>query len=212
MTTSSGKHLEGTSHAQIVSLMYKLITSSRGSDDLSEGFDRSRNRRRDELAQNRNLKSKYHLRFMLWLIFGCAEFQQKAAFDLGCKLTLTRNQDAAVIDNAAGVADARIKNDDIHWYETHYVPFIQLQGILSKQILSKTPLDLRYIEQPVFIKDVNNQNLWIFDLGSQESMSVPVLIIIGFQQRGRPDSKNLNNDTFCRLPVVSAQTVIGTEK
>ena len=40
----------------------------------------------------------------------------------------------------------------------------------------------------------------------------PVWIIIGFQQQDRQDSQNLNNDTFCRLPVVSAQCVIGTEK
>ena len=50
LTTSSGKHLEDISHTHIVSLMYKLITSSKGSGDLSTGFDRSRKRRRDELA------------------------------------------------------------------------------------------------------------------------------------------------------------------
>ena len=41
LTTSSGKHIEDISHAHLVSLMYKLITSSKGSDDLSIGFDRS---------------------------------------------------------------------------------------------------------------------------------------------------------------------------
>ena len=39
-TTSSLKHLEDIDHAHIVSLMYKLIISSRKSDDLSIGFDR----------------------------------------------------------------------------------------------------------------------------------------------------------------------------
>ena len=33
LTTSSGKHLEEISHAHIVSLMYKLLTSNKGSDD-----------------------------------------------------------------------------------------------------------------------------------------------------------------------------------
>ena len=47
LTTSSGKHLEEISHAHIVSLMYKLLTSSRDSDDLSIGFDRSRGRRKN---------------------------------------------------------------------------------------------------------------------------------------------------------------------
>ena len=39
-----------------------------------------------------------------------------------------------------------------------------------------------------------------------------IWINIGFQQQDRQDSQNLNNDTFCRLIVVSAQCVIGTEK
>ena len=56
LTTSSGKHLEDIRHAQIVSLMYKLITSSRGSDDLSIDFDRDRSRRRDELTRKKSLK------------------------------------------------------------------------------------------------------------------------------------------------------------
>ena len=43
LTTSSGKHLEDISHAHLVSLMYKLITSNKNSDDLSIGFDRSPN-------------------------------------------------------------------------------------------------------------------------------------------------------------------------
>ena len=50
LTKSSGKHLEDISHAHLVSLMYKLITSSKDSNDLSVGFDNSRNRRKDELA------------------------------------------------------------------------------------------------------------------------------------------------------------------
>ena len=62
------------------------------------------------------------------------------------------------------------------------------------------------------MKEVNNQNLWNFELGIQESMNTPMWIIIGFQQQDRQDSQTLNIDTFCRLPVVSAQCVIGTKK
>ena len=46
LTTSSWKRLEDFSHTHLVSLMYKLITSSKNSDDLSIGFDRSSARRR----------------------------------------------------------------------------------------------------------------------------------------------------------------------
>ena len=59
------------------------------------------------------------------------------------------------------------------------------------------------------MKEVNNQKLWNFELGSQESVIVPVWIILGFQQRDRQDSQNLNDDAFCRLPVASAQKIIG---
>ena len=62
------------------------------------------------------------------------------------------------------------------------------------------------------MKAVNNRNSWNFELGSHETMNVPIWIIIGFQQRDREDSQNLNNDCFCRLPVTSAQCIFGTEK
>ena len=93
LTTSSGEHLEDISHAHLVSLMYKLITSSKDSNDLSIGFNRSRNIRKDEIALNKNVKSKYHLRIMLKDVFGFAECQEKATYGLGYKLTLTRNKD-----------------------------------------------------------------------------------------------------------------------
>ena len=82
----------------------------------------------------------------------------------------------------------------------------------SNQILSKTPTELRFVEQSVFMKKVNNQNLWNFELGNQESMNVPIWIVIGLQQRDRQSSQNSNIDTFCRGPVTSSQAVIGTEK
>ena len=43
-------------------------------------------------------------------------------------------------------------------------------------------------------------------------MNVPIWIVIRFQQRDRQDSQNLNNDSFLRSPVFSAQCIIGTEK
>ena len=61
------------------------------------------------------------------------------------------------------------------------------------------------------MKEENNRNLWKFKLGNQESLNVPIWINIGFQQPDRQDSQNLNKDTSFRLPVVSAECVIGTE-
>ena len=134
LTTSSGKHLEDISHTHLVSLMYKLLTSSKNSDDLSIGFDRNRARRQDEMTDNKRVKCKYHVRIMLKDVFGFAEHQEKATYGLGYKLTLTRNKDEAVIDKVAVIAEAKIKIDHIHWYVPHYTPSIQQQSTLSKQI------------------------------------------------------------------------------
>ena len=62
LTTSSGKELENIDHAYIVSLVYKLLASSRDSNDLSIGFDRGRRRRQRELTNDKNMKGKYHVR------------------------------------------------------------------------------------------------------------------------------------------------------
>ena len=136
LTTSSGKHLEDISHAHLVSLMYKLIASSKNSDDQSLGFHRSRKIRKDELAQNKTVEGKYHVRILLKDVIGFAENQEKATYGLGFILTLKRNKDEAVIDKAGGIADARIKIDHIHCLLPQYTPSIQQQSTLSEQILS----------------------------------------------------------------------------
>ena len=212
LTTSSGKHLENIDHAHIVSLMYKLLSSSKGSDDLSIGFDRDRGRRQREMTNNKTQKGKCHVRFYLKDVFGFAEYQEKATYGLGYKLTLTRNTDNAVLNKDNANNNGKIKINAIEWYVPHYTPSMQQQSILSKQILSKTPTEINYPEPSVFMKEVNTQNFWTFELGSQEGINIPTWIFVGFQQNDRQHDQNLNNDTFVRLPVISAQVVIGTER
>ena len=212
LTTSSGKHLEEISHAHIVSLLYKLLSSSKGCDDLSIGFDRDRNRRKRELTNNKNIKGKYHLRIYLKDIFGFAEYQEKGTYGLGYKLTLTRNSDNAVLNKDNAVNNAKIKINALEWYVPHYISSIDQQTILFKQIKDKTPTQLYYPERSVFMKEVNTQNFWTFELGTQEGINVPIWIIVGFQQMDRQNDQNLNNDTFNGYPVTSAQCIIGTEK
>ena len=86
------------------------------------------------------MKGKYHVKFLRKDVFGFAEHQEKATFELGYNSSLTRKKDEAVLDKAAGLADARIKIDHFHWYVLHYTPSIPLQGILSKQISSTTAI------------------------------------------------------------------------
>ena len=73
--------------------MYKLVTSSRDSDDFYIGFDRDCHRRRYELLRDKNIDGKYPLRFTLKDVFGFPEHQQKALFRLGYNLTLAGNKD-----------------------------------------------------------------------------------------------------------------------
>ena len=62
------------------------------------------------------------------------------------------------------------------------------------------------------MKEVKTQNLWTFKLGTQKSISVPPWIFVVFQQMDGQNDQDLNNDTFVRLPVISAQLVIGTKR
>ena len=212
LTTSSGKHLEEISHAHIVSLMYKLLTSSKDSDDLSIGFDCNRGRRKNELTNNKNIKGNNHIRIYLKDIFGNAEHQEKGTYGLGYKLTLTRNTDNAVLNKDNAVANGRVKINSLDWYVPRYSPNLEEYNKLMTQIKKNTPTQLNYIERSVFMKEVNTQNLWTFELVTQEGINVPIWIFVAFQQNDRQNDQNLNNDTFYRPLVTSAQCIIGTEK
>ena len=212
LTTSSGKHLENIDHAHIVSLMYRLLSSSKGSDDLSIGFDRDRGRRQRALTNNKTQKGKFHVRIYLEDVFGFAEYQEKGTYGLGYKLTLTRNTDNAVLNKAKAINLGKIKINALEWYVPHYTPSMQQQSILSDQILNKKPTQIQYPERSVFMKEVNTQNFWTFELGTQEGINIPTWIFVAFQQNDRQHDQNLNNDTFVRLPVIPAQVVIGTER
>ena len=137
-TTSSGKHLEDMNHTHIASLIYKLITSYKDSDDLFFGFDRNRNRRQRELTYNKNQKGKFYVRNMLKVVFCYAQEQQKAIFGLGYKLTLARKSENAVLNKNNAINNVKIKINRIEWYVPHYAASISLHAMLSKQILSRT--------------------------------------------------------------------------
>ena len=62
------------------------------------------------------------------------------------------------------------------------------------------------------MKEVNTQKFWSFELETQEGFNNTIWIIVGFQQRDRQGSQNLNNDTFYRLPVSICQSITGTER
>ena len=61
------------------------------------------------------------------------------------------------------------------------------------------------------MKEVSTQNLWTFELRTQEGINVPIWVYVAIQQSDRQHDQNLNKDTFVRLPITSAQGIIGTE-
>ena len=67
------------------------------------------------------------------------------------------------------------------------------------QIVDKKPTELRYVERSVFMKEVNTQKFWTFELGTQGRINVPIWNIVGFQQSDRQYDQILNNDTFYNL-------------
>ena len=212
LTTSSGKHREDSSHAHFASLMSKFLISAKGSIDLSIGFDRDPNRGQQELTNNKNIKSKYHVSIMLKDIFGFSAHQLKATSGLVYRLILTRKSDKVVLIKDKAIHIGKIKINAIDWCVPHFTPSISQQTILSNQDLVKTPTEFQCVERFVFMKEFNTQNVWNFEYCTQEGIKIPTWIIIGSQQRDRQDSQNLSNDTFYRPPVTSAQCITGTEK
>ena len=128
---------------------------------------------------------------MLKDIFGFAEHQQKATYRLGYKSTLPGNSDNSVLCKANATIIDKVKFKSFEWNVPHCTPSISQQAILSKQSLSTTPRELKYVERSVFMKEVNAQNLWNFSSGIQKGINTPIWIIVDFQQKDRQDSQNL---------------------
>ena len=139
---------------------------------------------------------------------------RKSVFGLSCnyKIPITRNTDNTVLNKDNAINNAKIKINAIECYVPHFTPSIPQLAMLSKQILNKVPTELQYVERSVFMKKVNTQNLWTFELGTQEGVNVLIWIIIGFQQRKRRDLQSFNNETYIRSAVTSAQFYISMEK
>ena len=178
---------------------------------MSIGSDGDRVRRQRELSNNKNEKGHYHVRNKPWYVFGFAEHQEKSTYGLGYKLTTTRKSDNSLLIKANATNNAKMKINGTELYVPLYTPSTEQQEITSKQNLSKIPTELQNVERSVFMKEVNTQNFWTFHFLTQDGI-ISVWIIVGFQQKERQDSQNLNNVSFSNFPEISAQCLFGTEK
>ena len=134
LVTASSKHLEEITHAHFVSLIYKIVTSSKDSNDLSIGFDRNLGRRKNELSKNKNIKGKYHTRIYLKDFLGYAQDQEKATYGLGYRLIMTRNTDKAVLNKDNTVALGKNKINSLDWYVPHSTVDLEEYTKLMTQI------------------------------------------------------------------------------
>ena len=210
LTTSSGKHLEKVDNLHLISLMYKLLTSTKSTSQLMYGFEENLSVRRQELTNNKKEKGTFFVRIKLKDLFGFAD-QEKIIYGLGYTLTLKRNNNNDAILRSVGVDAAKVVIKDIGWYIPHYVPSLENQQFVMDQILNKDPTELSYTERIIFRKDVNTNSNWTFELGSAGE-SCPTFVIVGFQARNKIDSQVHDNAVFDRLPISNAVCKIGSEK
>ena len=214
LTTSSVKHLEKVDNLHLISLMYKLLTSTSQTSQLLYGFEEILSVRRQELTNNKNEKGTFFVRIKLKDLFGFAD-QEKITYGLGYTLTLKRNTNNDAILRSVGVDAAKVVIKDIGWYIPHYVPSIENQQLVMDQILNKDPTELSYTERIIFRKDVNTNSNWTFELGSsggEAAQSTSTFVIVGFQARNKIDSQVHDNAVFDRLPISNAVCKIGSEK
>ena len=99
---------------------------------------------------------------------------------MGYKLTLTKNTDNTVLNKANSTINAKIKINSLEWYVPHYTPSLGEYNKLLTQIKQKTPTNLHYPERTVFMKEVNTQNFWTFELGTQEGINLPIWMFVFF--------------------------------
>ena len=62
----------------------------------------------------------------------------------------------------------------------------------------------------MFRKNVDTNNNWTFELGQSENLN-PVYIIVAFMRQNKLNSQVHNNSVFDTLPIIQAQTKIGSE-
>ena len=95
---------------------------------------------------------------------------------------MTRKTDNAVLNKAAATNNAKVKIKSLDWYIPLYTPNPEEYNKLMLQIKKNTSTLLHYPERSVFMKEVNTQNLWTFELGTQEGINVPIRKFVAFQQ------------------------------
>ena len=117
------------------------------------------------MTKNKNIKGNYDVRTYLEKVFRFVEHQETKIFGLSYILPLTRNTDNAVLNKSNATNNAKNKNNTIEWCVPHYTTSLEQCIILRNQVTKNIPTELHYPERSVFMKEMNTQNFWTFELG-----------------------------------------------
>ena len=80
------------------------------------------------------------------------------------------------MNKSNAIDNGKFKIIAIEWYVPHYTPSITQQNIKMNRNIMKMATELQYSERSVFMKEVNTQNFWTFELGTQEVSNIPIWI------------------------------------
>ena len=127
----------------------------------------------------KSTKGIYLVRTFLEDVFSYEEHQEDATYGLGYKLTLQRLSDDQVLSHVAATNAANLALagslfiNDISWFVPQYTPNIS-QKLILEYIVSRAATQLTYIKGSSYSKDVTTENYWIFELGVQSGIDVPI--------------------------------------
>ena len=89
--------------------MSKVVKSTGGGDDLSNGLHQSRETKQEEVTDNKIVTRKFYDQFTLRDICGFAELQTKVTYGLRNILSLTGSKKNAVSNRASGIPKSSMR-------------------------------------------------------------------------------------------------------
>ena len=138
------KAREDFSHAHFVCLMCKIIPSATSSDGSSIGSYGSREKQVTELNTNKTVKEIYLVRIMLLDVFGFAEHQKNIKCRLGYTLTITTNNDNAVVNRYVATALVNFLMTGYKWYVRDIIYLnVEQRALVPVQSFSEEPTELQ---------------------------------------------------------------------
>ena len=79
-------------------------------------------------------------------------------------------------------------------------------------IVSRAATELSYTKRSFYMKSINTEKNWTFELGVGDGVDLPFYVKVGYMQRDRINQQDQNNDTLYTPSVVNAHRIDGSGK